>query len=183
MVYGAAQIEHKEEFLTELSQVCQDSSYPILVGGDFNIIRRETEKNKEDGYNRWSFLFNAIIEQAGLRELALNGRQFTWSNEHDDPTFEKLDRILMSTDWEDMYPLTVVTALDRILSDHVPLMLDSGVQLRKDPVFRFESSWFEREGVREIIAEVWASAPNHLISIDRWQWILRNIRKKTKGME
>lgn len=56
------------------------------------------EKNKKGGYNRWSFLFNAVIEQVGFRELALNGRQYTWSNDHEDHTFEKLDRILMSTD-------------------------------------------------------------------------------------
>lgn len=32
VVYGAAQIEQKEKFLTELSQVCQKSDYPLLVG-------------------------------------------------------------------------------------------------------------------------------------------------------
>lgn len=181
VVYGAAQVEHKEDFLTELSQVCQDSQYPFLLGGDFNIIRKEDEKNKSGGYNRWSFLFNAIIEQAGLRELALNGRQYRWPNDHLDPTFEKLDRILTSTDWEDLFPLSIVSAMDRVLSDHVPLLIDSGVALKKDPIFRFESSWFEREGVKEIIEKIWTSAPVHLDNLDRWQWILRNLRKKLKG--
>lgn len=180
-VYGAAQIEHKEEFLTSLAQVCQDSAYPLLIEGDFNIIRKETEKNKEGGYNRWSFLFNAILEQAGLRELALNGRQFTWSSEHDDPTYEKLDRILMSNNWEDLFPLSIVSALDRILSDHVPLVLDSGVKLRKDPIFRFEASWLLRDGIRDIVQIVWSSVPVYLPILDKWQWILRNLRRKLKG--
>ena len=32
------------------------------------------------------------------------GRYFTWANTLDPPTFKKLDRILMSTDWEVKFP-------------------------------------------------------------------------------
>lgn len=32
-VYGAAQPELKEQFLTELAQTCGKESYPLLVGG------------------------------------------------------------------------------------------------------------------------------------------------------
>jgi hypothetical protein len=34
-----------------------------------------------------------------LRELELSGRHFTWANNLDTPTFERLDRILVSTHW------------------------------------------------------------------------------------
>ena len=43
-VYGAARIEQKNSFLTELVQCCQYDSLSLLVGGDFNIIRSPTEK-------------------------------------------------------------------------------------------------------------------------------------------
>jgi hypothetical protein len=43
-VYGAAQPEHKVCFLTELVNVISTETMPILVGGDFNIIRNPTEK-------------------------------------------------------------------------------------------------------------------------------------------
>lgn len=83
----------KESFFTELSYVCQKQEYPLLVGGDFNIIRRASEKNKSGGCSRWSFLFNAVIESCGLKELELSGRKFTWANKLEDPTYEKLDRV------------------------------------------------------------------------------------------
>jgi len=38
-VYGAAQDSHKPEFLSELVRMCESESLPLLVGGDFNIIR------------------------------------------------------------------------------------------------------------------------------------------------
>jgi hypothetical protein len=39
-VYGAAQEEHKPAFLSELVRICDDEPLSMLVGGDFNIIRR-----------------------------------------------------------------------------------------------------------------------------------------------
>ncbi|PWZ06939.1 hypothetical protein Zm00014a_024860 [Zea mays] len=102
-VYGAAQEVNKRDFLCELASFCHNSSVPLLIGGDFNIIRRESDKNKPGGTNKWSFLFNAIIEQHGLIELDLVGRQYTWSNNRLDPTFEKLDRFLVSPEWDLAY--------------------------------------------------------------------------------
>ena len=43
-VYGAAQPELKPEFLVDLVRICGSEQLPILVGGDFNIIRRREEK-------------------------------------------------------------------------------------------------------------------------------------------
>jgi hypothetical protein len=43
-VYGAAQPEFKEAFLTELVQACNKENKPILLGGDFIIIRNPSEK-------------------------------------------------------------------------------------------------------------------------------------------
>jgi hypothetical protein len=73
VVYGAAQEEHKPEFLAELVRICEDESFPMLVGGDFNIIRRREEKNNDNFNARWPFIFNAIIESLDLRELVLSG--------------------------------------------------------------------------------------------------------------
>lgn len=52
----------------------------MLVGGDFNIIWRQKEKNKDNFDARWPFIFNAVIESLNLREILLSGRQFTWAN-------------------------------------------------------------------------------------------------------
>jgi hypothetical protein len=45
------------------------------------------------------------------------------------PTFEKLDRILVTTDWEHKFPLASIRALTREISDHTPLLLDEGNHL------------------------------------------------------
>jgi hypothetical protein len=47
---------------------------PILMGGDFNILRHAHEKNKENFEGRWHFLFNCVIDGLNLRELEMSGR-------------------------------------------------------------------------------------------------------------
>jgi hypothetical protein len=110
-VYGAAQPELKPDFLVDLVRICGDERLPIMVGGDFNIIRRQDEKNNDNFDGRWSFMFNMIIESLDLREIELSGRQFTWANSLPIPTYEKLDRVLTSVEWEQKFPLVMVRAL------------------------------------------------------------------------
>jgi exonuclease III len=43
-VYGAAQEEEKEDFLSELVHTCTTENLPLIVCGDFNIIRSPNEK-------------------------------------------------------------------------------------------------------------------------------------------
>jgi hypothetical protein len=38
-VYGATQEEYKTNFLRELDNLAKDNLYPILIGGDFNLLR------------------------------------------------------------------------------------------------------------------------------------------------
>jgi hypothetical protein len=51
------------------------------------------------------------------------GRKFTWANSLPEPTFKKLDRVLMDANWESQFPLVSVHALERIegLSIILPL--------------------------------------------------------------
>jgi hypothetical protein len=65
-VYGAAQPEFKESFLTELVQACRGECLPLCIGGDFNIIRSSSEKNNDRFDERWPFLFNTVIDSLDL---------------------------------------------------------------------------------------------------------------------
>jgi hypothetical protein len=99
-VYGFAQEEFKTAFLPELLCSCQQNFLPTLIGRDFNIIRNSKEKNNDRYSDKWAFLFNDVIDNFDLREIELYGWQFTWANSLSIPTYEKLDRVLMPTEWE-----------------------------------------------------------------------------------
>jgi hypothetical protein len=44
IVYGADHICDKEDFLIELGNVYSNEALPLLVGGDFNILRFSSKK-------------------------------------------------------------------------------------------------------------------------------------------
>ena len=146
-VYGAAQPERKELFLAEFVNTCSNETLPLMLGGDFNIIRNPSEKNNNRYDGRWPALFNACIESLNLRELDLSGRKFTWANSAECPTFERLDRILVSTDWEQKFLLSTVEALTREISDHTPLLLDTNQAAHRGntPLFKFELGWLTKD--------------------------------------
>jgi hypothetical protein len=72
IVYGPAQDDRKEQFLIELSNICAQNKLPLLLGGDFNILRFSSEKNKNFTANRFSDMFNWIINSYELREVVMN---------------------------------------------------------------------------------------------------------------
>jgi hypothetical protein len=94
--------------------------------GIITCVRNPSEKNNDNYEHRWPFLFNSVIDGLNLWELEMSGRRYTWANSLPNPTYEKLDRILMSTKWEQEFPLMNVIALSSDILDHTPLLLDIG---------------------------------------------------------
>jgi hypothetical protein len=63
-----------------------------------------------------------------------------YANNLEVPTFEKLDQILITTEWEEKNPLTTIQTLTRGVSDHTPLLLNSGESscMATQPMFKFK---------------------------------------------
>jgi hypothetical protein len=70
-VYGAAQDTFKADFLRELVNLAKDNQYPMIIGGDFNLLRFQHKKSKSHFDNHWPFLFNAVIDSLDLKEVAM----------------------------------------------------------------------------------------------------------------
>jgi hypothetical protein len=134
------------------------------------MLRNPSEKNNVNYEHRWSFLFNSVIDGLTLRDIEMSGRRYTWANSLPNPTYEKLDRILVSTEWEQKFPLANVIALSRDISDHTPLLLDTGraPSSCNQPLFKFELGWLLREGFAEMVKEIWESVIEDDDSMRRW---------------
>jgi hypothetical protein len=156
---------------------------PLLIGGYFNILRRKEDKNNDNFNGRWPFMFNATIESLDMREIMLFGRQYTWANRRDNPTFEKLDRVLASVEWENKFPMVSVRALTRTSSDHTPLFIDSGEQahLGNKSHFSFELSWIRQEGFYDLVQREWIVAGSNINAMENWQSKIRHLRSYLRG--
>jgi hypothetical protein len=48
-VYEPAQHDSSEEFIQELNEICEKDSLPVVLGGDFNLIRNNQERSHGQG--------------------------------------------------------------------------------------------------------------------------------------
>jgi hypothetical protein len=178
-VYGAAQEENKIEFLTELADTIHKIKEPVLLGGDFNIIRHSKEKNK-GGIHKHTGLFNSIINTYELIDIHMSGGRYTLSNNQINPTLERLDRYLVSKDWESTFPLALVHKLPREISGHNPIILST---CSKPPLkklnFRFELTWLKHPDFMPKVQELWDHSYSDRTAFDRIQLKLKKKSNST----
>jgi hypothetical protein len=128
---------------------------------------------------KWPSLFNVVVEYLDLREIVMTGRQYTWAGPGDNPTFEKLDRVLVSTDWEIQFPLTSVEPRDRNISDHTPLIINTGASthLVGNRPLKFERGWLVNDGFHGMVAIIWQSESSGSTPLERWQFKICRLRQ------
>jgi hypothetical protein len=95
-VYGPADHGRSSQFLGDLETKVLSSSFPVVVLGDFNLIRGPQDKNNANV--NWPLVnaFNDSIAHMALREVACSGARFTWSNRQRSPVRSILDRALVA---------------------------------------------------------------------------------------
>jgi hypothetical protein len=185
-VYGPADHTRSAQFLVELETKVQNSPMPVVVFGDFNLIRGAQDKNNAN--INWPRVnaFNDSIARMALREVARVGARFTWSNRQRNPVRCVLDRVLVSPEWEVQFPLLSLRAATCLGSDHNPLVLDSGSgSPTNSPRFFFETSWFHIPGFSDMVSQRWLDHAGQIRRcrgpIDWWQRQSSFIRQFIKG--
>jgi hypothetical protein len=81
-IYAPCTLGGKAECLNWLHDVVMLDDIDWLLVGDFNLIRRPSDRNKPRGNIQDMLRFNEVISHLGLEELPLQGSHFTWSNKH-----------------------------------------------------------------------------------------------------
>ncbi len=178
-VYGPPTWEGKTEFCSELAHLKNVCKGLWVVCGDFNLTRDPSERSGSSWCGRLTNLFNDLLNRLELIDLPLGNQCFTWSNLQSAPTLAKLDRFLISTSWDRVFPMSKATALPRITSDHFPIMLATGGKL-PPRVFRFEQVWLIRADFHQLVPAWWNEVPRMGSSILTVVAKLRHCRKRIK---
>jgi hypothetical protein len=76
-----------------------------------------------------------------------------------------------------------VETLTRELSDHTPLLLDTGNASHRgnNSNFRFELSWLTRDDFHETITKVWQEENRGDTPMKKWQNKIRTVRRFLRG--
>jgi hypothetical protein len=95
-----------------------------LLLGDFNILRDNEDTTLSNSNLHCMIDFNQLISDLQLQEFPLISRNYTWSNKMQQPSFFKLDMVLLSAHWAALTSHTsFLLDLPATTFDFVPLSL------------------------------------------------------------
>ncbi|KAL4653850.1 hypothetical protein ACB092_01G335600 [Castanea dentata] len=128
---------------------------PWCCFGDFNIVRFPSERRGETRLTLAMEKFSEFVEDLNLVDLPLEGGSYTWSSGSDHPAMSRIDRALVTPDWEDHFPDVTQRILPRPISDHSPILLEARGMARGKSPFRFENMWLKSEGFVDRVQTWW----------------------------
>jgi hypothetical protein len=156
-VYGPCNATQKPIFLAELASLAANTTGPWLVLGDFNLLRAPSDRSNGNFDAREADIFNSWINDAGLLEIPLIDRLFTWSNNQPHPILARLDRALVNTDWNSLLADSFLRSFTRATSDHVPLLLTASSLTPWPSIFRLNNHRLLDPAFRHLVTDNWTS--------------------------
>ena len=139
----------------ELVGIQQLWEVPWCYIGDFNIVRFPSERSGSLRLTLAMENFSKFIEELNLIDLPLEGGSYTWSSGSNQPSMSRIDRVLVSHDWEDHYPDVIQRVLPRPISDYFPILVEAGGILRGKCPFKFENLWLKTDGFTDRVRSWW----------------------------
>ena len=103
----------KLRFWEELRRTRNGWPGPWCIGGDFNKILYPQERSSRLCPMNTMLKFHDFISYAALVDLPSHGNDYTWSRSSGEAVCSRLDRFLVSLDWEEHFPDSLHTRLRR----------------------------------------------------------------------
>lgn len=158
-VYGPTNQREREAFFGKLRHHKPHGRMPWIIGGDFNATAAPRERTSDANTWRSTLAFAGLISELELLNLALVGKKYTWSNDQAQPHMARLDRFLISAEWNSLFPNSVQRAVANTSSDHCPLVLTAKTDFRRSRFFRFENVWLRFAPFHDLVRLEWAATP------------------------
>lgn len=90
------------------------------------------------------------------------------------PTLVRLGRVLVSVDWDELFPNSHLRGLSSDASDHCPLLLHTNLGAMSKARFHFEAFWPKFDDYLNTVAAAW-TRPTHPCPITRLDIMLRSL--------
>ncbi|XP_068474698.1 uncharacterized protein [Phaseolus vulgaris] len=159
-VYAACNLSDKRLLWEELSNIKASSQDMVwCMCGDFNVIRRRGErKGSKDRVDHSSEMdgFNRFIDTNLLLDIPIVCKKFTWFKSNGSVK-RRLDRVLVTEEWLDHWPMSKQYVQRREVSDHCAIVVKSMAKDWGPKPFRTIDAWMLEKGFSEMIKEKWSS--------------------------
>jgi hypothetical protein len=117
--------------------------------------------------------FDDFLEELELIDLPLVGRRFTWFHPNG-IAMSRLDRILISSSYGDLWGDFLARVLDRDVADHCSLVLRYCADDWGPKPFRFNNFWLQHKDFIDVVTNAWNST-----NVDGWMGHILNIKLRS----
>ncbi|XP_068467196.1 uncharacterized protein [Phaseolus vulgaris] len=127
--------------------------------GDFNAVRCATERKgiKRNTSNKKEIRdFNDFIGSNSMEDLPLVGKKFTWFKA-DGSAKSRLDRILVSEEWLQVWPMSKQYIQTREVSDHCAIVVKSWSKDWGPKPFKSIDAWLLEPGFKDLNRSVFGN--------------------------
>ena len=100
--------------------------------------------------------FNSFVDANLLLDLPIEVKKFTWFNSNGSAK-SRLDRVLVSEEWMENWPMCKQYAQQREVSDHCAIVVKSLDKAWGPKPFRTIDAWFTERGFCEMVKNNWNS--------------------------
>ncbi|GKV19346.1 hypothetical protein SLEP1_g29624 [Rubroshorea leprosula] len=153
-IYAPNDRQKKLKLWEDLRLMIVEEEGRWLIAGDFNAVRSANEKKGKTGETMEMREFDEFIVSAGLVDLKLANRRFTWYRP-DGTSMSRLDRVLMSDEMYNLEKEWVQQGLKRTVSDHCPIMVKTTAADWGPKPFRVFDAWQQHPQYRKVVEDKW----------------------------
>jgi len=125
--------------------------------GDFNAVRCAEERRgvRENASNKNEIRgFNDFIGRNLMDDLPIVGKKYTWYKA-DGSAKNRLDRVLVSEEWLQVWPTSKQYVQARVVSDHCAIMVKSWLKDWDPKPFKTIDAWLKEPGFKNLVKEKW----------------------------
>jgi hypothetical protein len=111
--------------------------------------------------------FCSALAFLGLKEIHLQNKKFTWSNERHRSALTQIDRFFCNTPWDVTFNEHTLHALFSSHSNHCPLILTRLSGPCQPRPFKFENFWMRLPRFQETVQQAWNLLTPHTEAFHR----------------
>ncbi|XP_059064117.1 uncharacterized protein LOC131856369 [Cryptomeria japonica] len=155
-IYGPNNSNLKLQMWEELADIMRnDRENLFILGGDFNVIIRPSNKMGGVGWNKQSQRdLSSFVMNSGLIEIPFRTGDFTWTNRRSGfmNIAERLDRFFIASDWSESNWNSLAEILPISSFDHYPICLKIQEESALERcLFKFEAIWLWDNNIKKLI--------------------------------
>ncbi|XP_070003185.1 uncharacterized protein [Nicotiana sylvestris] len=154
-VYGPHSNPEREVMWNEIAGVRGLWEGLWVIGGDFNVCRFVHERLNCTRRSRAMRSFSEMIQDLDVMDLPLQGAHYTWSKGDNSLQASRINWFLICPEWNDSFKDVRQIALPKVISDHMPILLESGDLDATPSYFKFENMWLQSEGFIDKLKNWW----------------------------